>query len=65
MESVKPRFVHETWFDVGDRVPLNVARLAEFGYIQLVQDEASSILPDLINEANRVASSVVLEVDQR
>ena len=65
MESVKPRFVHETWFDVGDRVTLNVARLAEFGYIQLIQDEASSILPDLIHEVNRVAGSVVLEEDQR
>ena len=65
MESVKPRFVHETWFDVGDRVTLNVARLAEFGYIQLIQDEASSILPDLIYEVNRVAGSVLLEEDQR
>ena len=65
MESVKPRFVQETWFGVGDRVPLNVAKLAEFGYIQLIQDEASSILPDLIYEVNRVAGSVVLEEDQR
>ena len=55
MESVKPQFVQETWFGVGDRVPLNVAKLAEFGYIQLIQDEASSILPDLIYEVNRVA----------
>ena len=48
-----------------DRVPLNVAKLAEFGYIQLIQDEASSILPDLIYEVNRVAGSVVLEEDQK
>lgn len=63
MESVKARFVHEVWFDAGDCVPLNVARLAELGYIQLIQDGSSSILPDLIKEVNRVAGSVVLEED--
>ena len=58
MDNIKREFVHEIYYNNGDYVTANAAQQTELGYIQLIRDDASSIMPDLLNEVKRITDSV-------
>ena len=58
VDNINQEFVHEIYYNNGDYVAANAAQQAELGYIQLIRDDASSIMPDLLKEVKRITDSV-------
>ena len=58
MDNINQEFVHEIYYNNLDYVAANAAQQAELGYIQLIRDDASSIMPDLLKEVKRITDSV-------
>ena len=63
MEDVGDEFVHEIYFEKGQQVSVNAAQQAELGYVQLIRDDSTAISSDLVDEVNRLTSSVRIEVN--
>ncbi len=63
MDAVGDEFVHEIYFRKGQQVSVNAAEQAELGFVQLIRNDMTAISSDLVDEVNRLTSSVRIEVN--